>query len=83
MFPFASRHISEGKVCKLKKALYWFKQSPRASFRRFHSALVTFGFKHSSVDHTMFIMRGENYSFDCVRVTCNDENRSLQTIVGD
>ncbi|KAK8928288.1 hypothetical protein KSP39_PZI017463 [Platanthera zijinensis] len=44
---------SDGKVCKLKKALYGLKQSPRAWFGRFHSAMVSLGYKQSHADHTL------------------------------
>lgn len=44
-----------GTICKLKKALYGLKQSPRAWFGRFSLAMKNFGFKHSNVDHTLFL----------------------------
>lgn len=46
---------STGKVCKLKKALYSLKQSPRAWFERFSRAMQRFGYKQSQADHTLFI----------------------------
>ena len=55
--PGFSSHITEGKVCKLKKTLYGLKQSPRAWFGRFHSAMIKFGFKQTNSDHTMFVKR--------------------------
>ncbi|KAK8924049.1 hypothetical protein KSP39_PZI019433 [Platanthera zijinensis] len=51
---------SDGKVCKLKKALYGLKQSPRAWFGRFHSAMVSLGYKQSHADHTLFIKKRAN-----------------------
>ena len=43
------------KVCKLKKALYGIKQSPRAWFGRFSKVMKEFGYKQSQGDHTLFI----------------------------
>ncbi|RVX04897.1 Retrovirus-related Pol polyprotein from transposon RE1 [Vitis vinifera] len=43
------------KVCKLKKALYRLKQSPRAWFGRFAKVMKEFGYKQSQDDHTFFI----------------------------
>ncbi|PKA57434.1 Retrovirus-related Pol polyprotein from transposon TNT 1-94 [Apostasia shenzhenica] len=43
-----------GKVCRLKRALYGLKQSPRAWFDRFRRALTSMGYKQSNADHTLF-----------------------------
>lgn len=43
------------KVCRLKKALYDLKQSPRAWFGRFSSFMKKIGYKQSDVDHTLFV----------------------------
>ena len=43
------------KVCKLKKALYELKQSPRAWFGRFSKVMKDSGYKQSQGDHTLFI----------------------------
>ncbi|RVW74635.1 Retrovirus-related Pol polyprotein from transposon TNT 1-94 [Vitis vinifera] len=43
------------KLCKLKKALYELKQSPRASFGRFAKVMKESGYKQSQGDHTLFI----------------------------
>ena len=48
---------TQGKVCKLKRALYGLKQSPRAWFGRFHKAMVAIGYSQSNADHTLFIKR--------------------------
>jgi hypothetical protein len=56
--PGFSSPVSAGKVCRLKKALYGLKQSPRAWFGRFSKAMVSFGYRQSHADHTMFIKRG-------------------------
>jgi hypothetical protein len=42
-------------VCKLQRALYGLKQSPRAWFGRFSMAMRKYGFKQSNSDHTLFI----------------------------
>ena len=44
----------DGLVCKLKKSLYGLKQSPRAWFGRFSSAVGTFGLTQCAVDHSVF-----------------------------
>ena len=43
------------KVCKLKKALYGQKQSPRAWFGSFAKVMKEFGYKQSQGVHTLFI----------------------------
>jgi hypothetical protein len=45
----------EGRVCKLKRALYGLKQSPRAWFGRFTLAMKTTGYRQSIADHTLFV----------------------------
>ena len=42
-------------VCKLQRALYGLKQSPRAWFERFSLAMRKYRFKQSNSDHTLFI----------------------------
>ena len=42
-------------VCKLQRALYGLKQSPRAWFGQFSLAMRKYGFKQSNLDHTLFI----------------------------
>jgi hypothetical protein len=46
---------SKGIVCKLKKAFYGLKQSPRVWFERFSRFMQRFDYKQSEVDHTLFI----------------------------
>ena len=41
-------------VCRLLKSLYGLKQSPRAWFARFTSAMRTRGYRQCNGDHTMF-----------------------------
>lgn len=47
----------EGKVCKLRKAIYGLKQSPRAWFERFSGAMVEIGFRRCHADYSVFIKR--------------------------
>ncbi|CAH9050716.1 unnamed protein product [Cuscuta europaea] len=44
-----------GKVCKLKRALYRLKLSPRAWFGRFSTFMKKSGYKQSDADHTLFV----------------------------
>lgn len=46
---------SNGKVYRLQKSLYELKQSPRTWFERFTQAMLTYGFKQSQADHTLFV----------------------------
>jgi hypothetical protein len=47
---------SESKVvCKLQRALYGLKQSPRAWFGRFSLAMKKYGYIQSNSDHTLFL----------------------------
>lgn len=43
------------KACRLKKALYVLKQSPRAWFGRFVGVMKATGHRQSQGDHTFFI----------------------------
>jgi hypothetical protein len=42
-------------VCKLQRALYGLKQSPRAWFGRFSVAMRKYGYKSSNSNHTLFL----------------------------
>jgi hypothetical protein len=44
------------KVCRLKKAIYDLKQSPRPLFERFSKAVQEFGFTISTIDHSICTM---------------------------
>ncbi|KAL6277717.1 hypothetical protein ACE6H2_021318 [Prunus campanulata] len=44
-----------GMVCRLKRALYGLKQSPRCWFGRFALSMRKFGYKQSNSDHTLFL----------------------------
>lgn len=47
-------------VCRLKRSLYGLKQSPRAWFGRFSSAMKRYGFSQSNSDHTLFLKHRKN-----------------------
>ena len=42
-------------VCKLKRALYGLKYSPRVWFGKFTNSMKNFGYKQSISDHTLFL----------------------------
>nr|KYP76233.1 Copia protein [Cajanus cajan] len=44
-------------VCRLQKAIYGLKQSPRAWFGRFSLAMKKYGYRQSNVDHTLFLKK--------------------------
>lgn len=45
-------------VCKLKKAIYGLKQSPRAWYAKLSSVLIKNGLKSSAADPSLFIKKG-------------------------
>lgn len=45
----------ENMACKLKKALYKLKQSPRAWLVRFTNVMLSMGYKQSQGNHTSFV----------------------------
>jgi Reverse transcriptase (RNA-dependent DNA polymerase) len=68
------------KVCRLKKAIYGLKQSPRAWYGRLSSSLLQIGYKCSTADSSIFIKRTNGklvivlvYVDDLV-ITGNDES---------
>lgn len=50
-----SQGFSTGEGCRIKKALYELKQSPRALFGRFTLAMRKFEYRQS--DHTLFFKK--------------------------
>ncbi|XP_060201831.1 uncharacterized mitochondrial protein AtMg00810-like [Lycium barbarum] len=50
-------------VCKLSRAIYGLKQSPRVWFTRLATYLLDLGFKQSTSDHSMFIFRQDGAIF--------------------
>ena len=62
--PGFSSDYKQIEECRLKKVLYGLKQSPRAWFGRFTSAMTKCGYKLSNSDHALFLKRQNN------RITC-------------
>lgn len=65
-------------VYKLKRALYGFKQAPRAWYEWLTQFLLKAGFKRGNVDKTLFILNREediliiqNYVDDIILEPCN------------
>ena len=48
------------KVCRLHKAIYGLRQTPRCWFAKLTTALKRFGFHHSYVDYSLFVYSKEN-----------------------
>nr|KYP51528.1 Retrovirus-related Pol polyprotein from transposon TNT 1-94 [Cajanus cajan] len=57
--PGYTRQIEANIVCKLKKALYGSKQSPRAWFGRFTKVMTSLKYKLSQGDHALFIKHSD------------------------
>jgi len=51
VFIFVNPHL----VCKLKESLYGLKQAPRAWFSKLASSLISFGFKPTRCDTSLFV----------------------------
>ena len=56
--------FAPGEGCRLKRALYGLKQSPRAWFGRFTTAMRKFRYNQSNSEHTLFLKKGNN------QITC-------------
>ena len=56
--PGHEREKEQGIVCKLQKAIYGLKQSPRAWYSKPSSVLMSSGFKRSNADSSMFTTFG-------------------------
>lgn len=63
---------SEGKVCKLKKAMYGLKQRAHAWNRKLHDVLTELGFKRSKIDQSLYIQRENNGSVVYLAVYVDD-----------
>jgi len=59
-------------VCKLKKALYGPKQSPREWFGRFAKVMICLGFKQRQGDHTLFVKPSESWGVTMLLVYVDD-----------
>ncbi|RDX74615.1 hypothetical protein CR513_45622, partial [Mucuna pruriens] len=55
ILPTFCSHNEKNKVCRLKKALYRLKQSPRVWFGRFSQVMISLGYMQNQGDHTLFI----------------------------
>ena len=66
-----SYEYNQGEGCRLRKALYEFKQSPRAWFGRFTAAIRKFEYKQSNSNHTLFLKR-RNGLITCLVIYIND-----------
>lgn len=62
----------EGFVCKLKKALYGFKQAHRAWYERLDKYLQQQGFKKGSVDNNLYVKSKNDHLL--IMVVYVDEN---------
>jgi hypothetical protein len=51
---FVAQGESQGRVSKLKKPLYGFKQSPRAWFAKFSEVVLKFSLQRCQTDHSVF-----------------------------
>ena len=50
---------NENKVCKLKRSIYWLKQSSRQWYLRFHKAVTSYNFQMIEEDHCVYIKHFE------------------------
>lgn len=53
-------NIPESHVCRLKKAIYGLKQSPRAWYSKLHNALTSQSFTKSEADSSLFTKHSEH-----------------------
>jgi len=53
------RYVAQGEntVCRLRKAIYGLKQSPRAGFEKFNMVISDIGFARCYSDHSVFVRR--------------------------
>lgn len=56
-------YVAQGEsymVCRLKKAIYGLKQSPRAWFDKFSTVVSAYGLKRTTSDHSVFIRQRQS-----------------------
>lgn len=79
-------NLDSSRVCGLRKSLYGFQQSPRASFERFGKTDKSFYYSQSEADHTMFYKHSTNgkiailivYVDDIILI--GDDNTELENL---
>ena len=63
--PGFSEEYNPGEGCRLRRALYGLKQSPKVWFGRFTIAMKKFGYEQSNSDHTLSQEeKGSNHMLD-------------------
>ena len=60
------------KMCKLKKALYKLKKTPRAWFGRFAKVMKNIGYKQSQGNHTLFIKHSDSGGVTALLIYVDD-----------
>ena len=55
--PPSGLSIEPNKVCHLRRALYGFKQAPRAWFAKFHCTISRLGYITNHYNSTLFLRR--------------------------
>lgn len=53
---------NESMVLRLKKALYGFKQAPRAWYQKLHNCLISLGFTRSQHEQGVYLKKASNIS---------------------
>lgn len=56
-------YVAQGEshmVCRLKKAIYGLKQSPRAWFDKFSTVVSAYGLKRTTSDHSVFVRQRQS-----------------------
>ena len=48
-------------ICRLRKAIYGLKRVPRTWYQEFHTFLLSFGFKNSYVDASLFVFNVDGH----------------------
>ena len=52
----------EQMVCRLKKSLYGLKQAPREWYHKFHSFMLSQGYRCSNIDHCLYTKKATDGS---------------------
>ncbi|XP_071920701.1 uncharacterized protein [Coffea arabica] len=82
---FVLQGKSSGMVCRLKRAIYGLKQSPRAWFGCFRDVVQKYGMIHSEADHSVFYRHSPSKDIiylviyvDDIIITGQDHDRITQ-----